>query len=81
MVKRVAIAPKKGTRGCRRLPPNQRSTEEAAAEQGECPQALADNALKHFERIFDYEANLIQVRLEIGCTGRCLANAEGHVFQ
>ncbi len=44
-------------------------------------EAARRRSLKHCERVFDDEANLIQIRLEIGCAGSRLAHAEGHVLQ
>lgn len=79
-VKPAAIAPKKAPVGAEGCLQTKGALKETAAEQAECPQALGDNALKHFERVFDDEANLIQIRFEIGCTGSRLANTEGHVF-
>lgn len=44
-------------------------------------EAARRRSLKHCERVIDDEANLIQIRLEIGCAGSRLAHAEGHVLQ
>ena len=44
-------------------------------------EAARRRSLKHCERVFDDEANLIQIRLEIGCADSRLAHAEGHVLQ